>query len=540
MRPYLTGKMLACVALSLITFPIFSNAQDNGSITLSWGDTYELVKKHDDLGFIGDKNNGYLQVGHRQGSSLSFQKFDKNLHLKNENIIDLKNMPNDYQNVSFTNLGSKQYWFFCTWVRSEEKERLFAQEIDVRNANISGPAKEMLSSDKLTGNTVATGFYNFAVVDKWNLYFSFDSSKMLVQYRKRPERRDDSKNNDVIGFHVFDENLQEIWGRDIRMPYSEQRMDNEDYHVDEKGNVYTLAKVYNEDKGPRKKPNYRFEILKWTKDRSLVTKIPFRFTDKFVNAARLTQDAQHHIIVVGYYSSKRGSVSSDGVFTLKLDENTDELSNVMKGTYEFPAAVLKQFESARTQRRIDRKDDDDNAEASDLALRNIIIKADGSIQVYGEEYYVVQVRTNNGRGMSRTDYKYYYNDILAMDIGADGNLKWVVKIPKQQFGYNTGRSGMSFKLFPYKKDNYLFFMDNMKNVDIVPSERPAQHTDGAGGILMAVKINENGQMSKSKVFDVREEKKNLIVSDFSIVGPDQMVVRAHRRRESQPAFITFH
>jgi hypothetical protein len=538
MRPYLTGKMLACLALSLITLPVFSNAQ-NGTITLSWGDTYELVRKHEDLGFIGDKNNGYLQVGHRQGSSLSFQKFDRNLHLKAENVIDLKNMPDDYQNVGFSNLGSKQYWFFCTWVRKEQKERLFAQEIDVRNANVTGPAKEMLSSDKLSGSATATGFYTFAITDKWHLYYSFDSSKVLVQYRKKPERRDDSKNNDIIGFHVFDENLQEMWGRDIRMPYSEERMDNEDYHVDEHGNVYTLAKVYNEDKGSRKKPNYRFEILKWTKDKSQVTKIPFRFTDKFVNAARLTQDAQHHIVVVGYYSSKRGSVSSDGVFTLKVDENTDELTNVMKGTYEFPAAVLKQFESARTQRRIDRKDDDDNAEASDLALRNIVIKGDGSIQVYGEEYYMVTVRTSDGRGSVHYYYKYYYNDILAMNIGADGNLKWMVKIPKQQFG-TQGRGGMSFKLFPYKKDNYLFFMDNMKNVDIVPSERPAQHTDGAGGILMAVKIDDNGQTSKSVVFDVREEKKTLEVSDFSIVGPDQMVVRAHRRKESQPAFITFH
>ncbi len=558
MRQSLSAFALGC-ALLLPGLSKRTAAQTAGPISFSWGEEYELPKKHDDLGFLGNAKDGYVQIGHRSHESLTFQKFSPALKLQSEQETDLSDMPRDYSSEYLSQIGDKYYWFIATYDKGEDKESLFAQEIDLQKGGMAGTAKEILSTSKLTGTLTATGFYRFALKDKWNFYHSFDHSKILVEYRKKPERRDDSRSNDVIGLQVFDQSLNKLWGREIRMPYTEEMMDNEDYQVDSRGNVYVLAKVYADRKArERKKPNYRFEILKWSADKQEVTKIPFRFTDRFVSAATITEDANGKIVVAGYYSGHKGgngaivaaggspyfyngtrSGSVDGAFVLRLDESSNELNSVMKGTYEFPAEVLKQYESRRTRRRIDRKDDDDRAEDENLHLRKVVLNNDGSIELYGEESYIV-VRTYSNGKTTTTTTTYYYEDIIGMKIAADGNLKWMTKIPKQQQG-TRGEGGMSFKQHTYKGESYIFFMDNHKNLDIAPDETPATHQDGAGGILMASKIDESGKMTKAELFDVREEKVNLTVTDFDEVGNNQLIVRGRaRHRESKAALITFN
>jgi hypothetical protein len=534
--PFLNSKLF--LPIFVFTFSASVQAQVKSNISVAWGDNYELPAKHEDVCFIGSEKDGYVQIGHASHRSLSFQRFDEQLHLKTTNTVSLENMPDDYQNVSFNKVGDKYYWFFCTWSRKDETERLFVQELDVKNAQLIGSAKEICSSGKIVSTDVSirVSGWGFSQADKWNLYYSLDSNKILVQYRKKPEQRRDAVSRDVIGLHVYDHNMNKMWGKEVTMPYTEKRMDNEDYSVDKDGNVYLLSRVYNEDRGG-KNPDYRMEIMKWSKDVKDVTKIPFKTGSNFVSTAVITKDFAGQMMIVGYYSKKKNSGSTDGVMLLKLDEQTGELSNIRKGLYEFPAKILSEFESARTRRRNERKSDDDKLEASNLKLRNVVVGSDGSIQVFGEEYYVEVTTTYNGR-TTTTRYDYHYNDILAMNIGSDGELQWVSKVPKQQHG-NRGRNGMSYKLFSYKGDHYLFFMDNMKNVDIAPDEQPATHIDGRGGILMAVKLDSKGGKSKAKVFDIREEDKNLIVSNFSELGRDRIMGRAFHRRESQPFFIQF-
>ncbi len=564
---HLFARICAGITLSL-SIATNSDAQSSGHIRFDWGDEYQLPKRHEDLGFIGNAKDGYIQVGHDAHESLTFQKFDKGLHLKSERETSLEKLPKDYQSMSLTNLGDKYYWFFNTYIKADDRESIYAQEIDLASADMKGPAVELHNTTKLAGDMTAGGFFHFELKNKWNFYYSFDHSKVLIQYRKRPVEKDDSKSTDVMGFYVFDNNMKQLWGREARMPYTEERMDNGDYQVDSRGNVYMLAKVYDELRSrDRKHPNYHFEILRWSADKPEVAKIPFRFTDKFVNAANIVEDATGNIVAAGYYTNRRNSGSTDGVFILKLDEANNEFTPLKKGIYPFPASVMSQYESARTRRRMERKEEKgDGVEDANLRLHTIALKSDGTMQIYGEEQFSITTTTiygsgyGTGFGMGRSSNSrttYYYNDIMAMNIGADGELKWVRKIPKSQSRVDGGGSGgsmfgvsitptkasaggMSFKQFGYKGDSYLFFMDNMKNLDITKEETPKGHVDGRGGVLMAVKIDEAGNVTKSKVFDVREEKMTLTVADFDQVDFNQMIVRGRaKHRESQAALVTF-
>lgn len=533
---------MSLVAAVLTFSATLSYAQPpaGNNFSFSWGDMYKLPKKHQDLGFIGNAGSGYVQLSHRQNKSLVLQKFDAQLHLINEKKATLNNLPKGYISEQFLQVGSKYFWMFSTWERSTQTERLFTQEYDISKNTLVGNAREILSADKLTGDMVMTGFYQYSTSNKWNFFPSFDSSKILIQYRKKPEVRDDSRNKDIIGFQVFDSDMNKIWGREIRMPYTEEKMDNADYQVDREGNIFTLAKVYDDVK--KKKSGYHYEVLRWSQDRQEVQIIPFRLNDKYVNSAVLTEDPQGSVIVGGYYSSKKNAVSADGFFMLKVDASAGELVNVKKGLYEFPAETIKEFEGKRTRKYVDKKEKGDKAEVQNLELRQLNINSDGSVQVFGEEYLHVSYTytTYNGKFTSQTTVnRYYYSDIFALQINADGDLDWVKKIPKSQKG-TAGIGDMSFKEFSYNGQHYFFFLDNARNADIKPSETPVQHIDRAGGVLMAVQIDAAGGMRKAAVYDTREEKRNISVTDFSNVGNNQMIVRTRAKKgKSQVALITF-
>ena len=70
---------------------------------------------------------------------------------------------------------------------------------------------------------------------------------------------------------------------------------------------------------------------------------------------------------------------------------------------------------------------------------------------------------------------------------------------------------MSYKFFNNASDDFLVFLDNVKNIDLPDDKQPAQHSDGQGGYLTAVKINDNtGDYKKGSILNARE------VEDFKL------------------------
>lgn len=540
-------KKQICLLLTLIAFTFVTIAQNNAKVKVTWGGEYTLPKKHLDVGFIGNEKDGYVQIGHAYKKSLSLQRFDNTFKLKSEKIISLKNMPKGYMSESFLEMNGNYYWFFSTWDKKTETERLFVQNIDVTKGDFKGDAKEILSAKKLTGVLIATGFYQFNTAGKWNITKSMDGeSKLMVQYRIKPEEKKDKLNKDVIGLFVFNDKMQKEWGKEFEMPYTEAKMDNLDYYVDRVGNVYLLASILDDvdkaDKKDKKKSNVHYEILKWGKNDNTTQIIPFKFVDKFIRDVTVVEDTAGVPMVVGLYSKTKNSNSTDGFFILKVDADGNKVENVYKGTYEIPGEIIKQFESARAKRKIDKKDEKDEAEVTGLKFRSLNILNDGSIIFITEQYtrYMYVYYTRSG---VQYRYKHNYDDIIVAKINNDGELKYVTKIPKYQTVTNSFPvwvGGMSIKDYYYNGKQYLLFIDNIKNLNITPDKSPEMHADGWGGVLMIASIDENGKVKKEKVFDFREEKRTMIVTNFSEVGNNQLINRTvGAKRISKPIILTF-
>ncbi len=524
---------------ALFVFAALLLQAGDAKVKLTFGAEYELPKKHYDIGFIGDAARGYVQIGHAPGKSLSLQRFDKNLKLVSEQLITLKGLPKGYVTESWREVGDSYYWFYSTWDKKAQREHLFSQKINVEKGNLDGGPKEILEANKLSGTLTMSGFYNFSTQDKWNFTRSADKKVTLIQYRIVPKEKRDVKNTDLIGLHVYDENMNKIWGNEITMPYTEADMDNVDYQVDGKGNVYCLAKIYDDRKSKDKtKPNYHFEILLWKKGKTEVTKIPFKFEDKFVSSAILLEDYKGRVIVAGYYSKIFRSGASDGAFVLKVDLDEGKVSNVQKGIYEFPTELLKEFESQRTKKKIDKADaKGKDVEEASLTLRNVTINEDGTIQIFGEQYQVISYTYFDSKGVPHTRYTYYHLDIIALNIGKDGEIAWVKKIPKQQISGSP--YGQGFSSFSYGTDKFFFFTDNPKNLSLSPSQAPVTHGSGVKGTVMAVRIDETGKMTKSVLYDAKDNKTFLNATDFDKVGENQLITRTAQKKVSRAMLLTF-
>jgi hypothetical protein len=536
---------IAFVALGLCA-TITAYAGDKPKIT--WGDEFELPKKHYEVGFIGNAQTGYVEVSHRHGESIGLQKFSSSLKLTGESEIPTDGLPKGYMIESLTDINKKNYILYSTWSKDDKVERFVAQELDVNKGSFNGAPKELLKSDvKLSGSLVMTGLYQFNTVGKWNTVQSIDSSKVLVYYRVKPEEKRDAFNKDKIGLFVFDNKLNKIWGQEVEMPYTEKMMDNDDYVVDKNGTVYILAKV--REDGSNKdskdgKPNYHYEVLTYTNGAKKPSISSFAFADKYVSDIALIEDPNGRVICAGYYSKeKRGSV--DGAFFLSYDEGSKSMKNIKKGFYEFPSDVMKQFESARTQRKMEKKEEKGkDAEVSNLKFRYLSVGNDGSITLFGEQYAEVTTTYYNGRTSTTTTH-YYYDDIYVIQIGANGEQNWVKKIPKRQVGLNRA-ADLGIHVHSAPSGFYVFFVDNIKNLNISPDVAPELHASGAGGVLMSVKISNDGGTTKTNIFDFREEKMSLLVKDFSDVSPTQVIGRARKLKgafqmnfsEGKPLMIT--
>ena len=542
------------IVLLLLTGLIWNSAigqktYSNEEFNVRFGFPYEIPKGHQDLGYFGNPETGFAQISYKPKKELIIQSFDKNLKASKAKVIDISDFPADFQSDAFLVISNKYYWFFSTYSKSEKKESLWAQEIDCAKGELVGKRKELLENSELEGDLVSMGgFYHFAKGNKYQFQTSIDSSKILITYRLLHKSKNDAVSKEQVGFCVINESLTILDNNIITMPYTEKKMNIEDYEVDKNGNAFMLAKVFGDGEKKTKekgKPEYHYEVFRLQHgSKDDLKNIKLDNESKYITDILITEQSTGDIIIAGFYSNKkqtRGTTftsavnSSDGVFLIKIDANGTPL-NYGKGYYEFPAEALKQFMSERAQKKLEKKEDKGELEAKDLVMRKVIANADGSMEILGEEYKVVSHTTYNGRS-STTYTNYYYDDILDMRIDAKGEMVWTKKIPKRQVG-SAGRGSMSFYAFTQNSCTYLFYTDNIKNLKLSLDKEPATHNDNLGGYLVYYKIDPAGNITKGDLFDYKREGIRFQPANFERIGTKSIVNRAYKGKQSRVVIIS--
>ena len=292
------------------------------------------------------------------------------------------------------------------------------------------------------------------------------------------------------------------------MPYTERRMNNLDFQLDNKGNLFLLTKVFHDDSNDDKKSksdteaNFHIELFTIKAGTNKIEISKFENKDKFINKLLMFEAPGDYLICCGTYSNGKGdSDDCDGVVSFKI--KTDG-SFYDQNFYEIPVEVLNQFEKEKTRKKNEKKDNKEKGiQFEDLFLTDVSVQADGSFVMAGEQYRSETSTTTSSYGTS-FHVRYYYSDILALKINTDGTLAWMKKIPKRQRG-NRGQGGMSYKYFNTKDSHYFVFLDHVDNFDLKIDQEPREVIDGRESNLTAIKINDSdGVLSRGTILNSTE------------------------------------
>ena len=482
----------------IILLSIICNILIAQELNYSFGKEFESIKNHDEYGFFKFDDSTFADVYFHQGEDIIFQIHDKKFNgLIKEETAPLPKGSKYCDNEGFFSVKNEFFWFYSTWDKKTEKERLFALPFDKTNFKFSLNPINLIETGRLS-----------KIYDKYQFNISNDSNKLLVTYRVKPKIKNELLNRDIIGFNLYDSQMKKIFASEIEMPYSEYDMDILRYKVDSRGNIYMLMKVklnnsLDGERNKEDKNSYRYELARVNQKENTLQSIKIELDNKYTKSVLLTEDLNQDIVIAGYYSDVKNSNSSNGAYIIKLElESNNYIKKFIKTYYEFPNEVLELSKTTKEKKKMNKKEKANHLEVENLKLEQVVFNKDGSIIIIGQEHYIMTYSYTDGK-IPITLNNYYFNDILILKADKNGKGIWCNKIPKYQSGGSN--TDLSFHYHQLNDDNYFFYLDNNNNMNKPFTESPEIFKSERGGYLTCVKIDNAGKMTKKAVLDIKDE-----------------------------------
>ncbi len=380
-------------------------------------------------------------------------------------------------------------------------EQVFAFEIDPVTLKVGKTIKLLSTKRKVRGSATMTGFYKIQTVNKFSVQTNFEKNILMLTYSLTPEIKKDKNSKEVVGFHVFDEELGKVWNQEITMPEFENRLDVSKSCIDKNYSVHMLAKIFHDDSRKDQlkdgSNNHHWEMFNIDGETNDVERSKLGLKgNKVFRSLNFFEGNEEDVVIAGYYADNAKSAVS-GSFMILLS-NIGEQSDAI--TTAFDIKEFKKYNKQKTQEKIDKNSTGDDVSIGSLSLRDVRLLPDGSVTTAGEIYYVVRHVDNKGN----VRYTYYSQDIYAMNVQKDGTLNWFRKIPKNQI--SGGTYGLGYSLITNGTDHYFVFLDNLKNLSLPTTDRPAVHNPGRGGFLTSYKVDGGGKVTQQSILDTREFK----------------------------------
>lgn len=450
--------------------------------------------------YVGMGNGSTISVKTR-GELVIVQKFDVKT-MKEVQRNEYEDFPKYTKIQSLLKVGDRLYYVFEAFNKKEKTFSVYSREIDTEKGSFKEIKTLFTTKGDVapTGYKAAGGFWGIGALPKFDVISSFDGSKILIQYRNRPESKNDSKNYDELGFYVFDNTFTKLWGKEVKMPHTEKEMNNLAYAINKDGVVFMLSRI-NASKS--------FEVItvsgtEGLKNKQLPVQKDLSF-DKF----DLRESANGNIIAAGYYANGTetkvdwtGNMSfSRNINGIYVFEIAKDGSIVRDNDYPFSIELIKKYLSNRQKGKADAKEDAGTAGINDLVLRNFVLNDDGSMVIIGEINY-----TRKELWFTSMEMVTHFGDIVATKIDASGKLVWAEKMPKNQAVLQSNISDLGSLGISYvqgKGAHYILFVDNRKNATLKMDQPAEPHKGGFGGFLTAYKIDDaTGKIDKHSILDL--------------------------------------
>ena len=495
------NKNLIILALLFIQITTFAQVKLSKDFNVSVGTPYAVVNAAS-KDYFSD-NKGHTIAIKTDGEKVTIQRYDI-ASMKELSRKVYEDFPpyNKIQNI--LKVGDKLFYVFSSFNKKEKKEDIYSREINMNDGIFAAPKLLFSTTAEATvcsyREPAAMTFTGLGAPIRFEVYSSSDKSKMLIRYRLKPIEKNDALNYDVLGFYVFNANLEKLWGGEVKMPYTEKVMNNLAYGVSKEGNAFMLAYI---------NASKQFELLNITSDLKVkANKIDIDGNIAF-QQLKLQETADGKLNCIGFYAngvdlminwtgSSTLSFNTNGILNFTIDQSGKVIS---KYDFAFPIELINQYESTRAKEKNDKREGEGKAGINDLKFIDVVYDTDGSTTIIGEQQYV----RNEFVGTSMKQV-WYFGDVVATKFDIKGKILWMKKLPKTQVGF-AGKGGLSIRFIKGKGASYVLYLDNVKNANLKLEEVPDKHQDGKGGYLTAYKIDDTtGLIEKHSIFDITDIK----------------------------------
>ena len=490
----------------LIVVPIFLSAQVKFSkdFDITTGNPYRVIDAPVKLYFSVDGKSA-ISVKVR-GEYVTLQLFDAE-KMQEVTRHEYKDFPKYTKIQDVITIGEKMYYIFEAFNKKADNFSVYYREINRIDATF-GKINKLFTTkgvvvnskvDPLEKTTPFSGL-GFNSGPKFTVYQSFDQSKIMIAYRNKPKERNDDKNKDVIGVYVFDSAFNPIWHGEKRMLHTEADMNNLAYGISNKGTAYMLTFLNN---------SKSYALLAFTESGELKENKLDIDGKKIVQKFNIKEDEEGNLVFAGFYANgidimvnwtgnPSWSFNTNGLFYFEMNAN-GRVTDIR----DFPFSIdfIKQYQTKHQKKKSNKREAGDKAGIADLKLIEFNMMNDGSFIFVGEQRYV----RNEMYGTS-TKTVFHYAHMVMIKMNKNGELAWMVKLPKNQAGMR-GRGSMGAKYMQGNGRHYLLYLDNEENANISINQAPKAYKDGAEGFLSAYVIDdESGKVNKHLILSTKNIK----------------------------------
>lgn len=457
---------LSCI-LSLIILPFLSIAQvklsDEFKITKS--PPYPVVDAQVKKYF--SDGNGQIITVKKDENNVIIQKFDESTGKELSKKI-YKDIPGKHEFKDIIQTRSKLFYIYTI----ENKKNImdfFAREIHFSDGTFDTPKLILSSKGKIYkySNNYEKG-WGYTL---FNFSYSNDTSKILINYRRSPE-----KDDIILGLYVFDSSMNKQWGDETTLPRSSTETIILSSCVTNDGVAKLLFNRYKTDQYELFNINAKGQVTNF----KMNFNENLRFTD-----FRFFEDVNGNLVWTGYYTRQHqtekiynGSYPIEGIFLSVIDTNGN--MKVAK-EIEFPREINNLFENKDALNKVNK----DWPGIYDLSLIKAMQNDNGSILFVGE-IFSKTANFNPGTSTNSPEIstEFHHDDVLITSINKDGSFEWIKKLPRTDY--------RDLKFIHSKNESYLLFFENDKST-------------GSKDYLVFYKVDDtNGSFSKQFLFDMND------------------------------------
>lgn len=455
----------------------------------------------------------------------------------------------EYANVMYFN---DKIFLITTKTIKKKSITVYYQEINLDDFEIGTEVKVLSETDltqkkKPKTRFVFGGFGMSNLMAEMGEYSSNDlitspDDKKLLTYNKTFDDRDGP---DVISVKIQNENFETDWENDsIALPYNSLLFDIQKVRINNTSDVILSGIEYHEKRKTKsdKLPNYKYHIIGIFNKGKEIKDYEIKLNNKFVSDLQFKFEGEKHLIVAGFYSENDAS-SIKGAFFMKINLETKEVTNetLKPFGFDFIVSGLSEKEQEKEKKKEEKGKE---IELMDFYLDDLILNDNGSYSLIAEQYDVVSYQTysagtNGSPGTWTTHYRYYYNDVIVVNISKEGEINWMSKINKFQSTTDDGGYYSSYSYTTKNNNLYLIYNDHPDNLEQTVPSKFKSYRRGKETVQMIVEVNAEGKVTKEVLFST--EKGEVVLRPKSCIRSENgdLMLFANRKNEYQFDLIQF-